>query len=160
MSADFLKHSLTEYLLHYIYIQQNKTGFSEKINCRDIIKTNRKDTFEEGNIKIGAIEIHRNLENYDLRYRYDWHRAIPTRRRFDYQRGGYVELVENAMTLMPDEYGRIIYNGRYTDFDTGGWYYNLDIVNSINLPNHKDIPSDIFSKREPNITYNQLAILH
>lgn len=45
-----------------------------------------------------------------VRYRYCWHRGpIPARKQFDYENGGDIDLDELAMTLKPNEYGRIIY---------------------------------------------------
>jgi hypothetical protein len=31
--------------------------------------------------------------------------------------------------LRPGEWGRVVHNGRFVDFDTGGWYYRKQVVN-------------------------------
>lgn len=139
------------YPAHYVYLVQAQSGFSERMN--------RKDTMTEyENIRIGAMEMIHQGDAYELRYRYDLHRAIPARNKYDPQISMYVGLDEVAMTLGPHEYGRIIYNGRYTDYDTGSWYYNIDIMNIINLSEEKT-PLHIFTSKEPDKSYHQIAFL-
>lgn len=67
-------------------------------------------------------------------------------------------LNEKAFALYENEYGQVLYNGRFTDFDTGEWYYILNIINLIYTNNHcKDI--DIFTKQKSIKSYTQIAKL-
>ncbi len=152
LPKEFFDYNPLGYPSHYVYLEQTKTGLLEKIN--------RIDTLTEfENIRSSAVEMTRKDDWYELRYRYDYHRALPERRKYNPEISMYVELNEIAMCLKPNEYGRITYNGRYTDFDTGEWGYNLDIINIINSPTEKT-PLDIYILREPDKTYNQIAILY
>jgi hypothetical protein len=146
------KINQTENVLHYLYFVQLDAEIFERINSTDILNMN-----SEGRFKVGALEISEDGENYHVTYRYDWHNAMPVRNGFDYNRGGRVALIERAMTLPPDTYGRVLYNGRYVDSCTGEWYYNLDIINIIN---NKEASSTVFIEREPEIIYRQTAVLH
>jgi hypothetical protein len=147
-----IRLQLGGYHSHYSYIIQSKYGFAERINRFQEIPN-------ESDFRLGALEIINDSDYFIVEYRYAYHsRAIPPRRMFDIKRGGECDLVEVAMELCPDEYGRIIYNGRLVDFDTGEWYYNLDVVNIINL-NQKELSTSIFTDNEPDKTYSQIAVL-
>ncbi|MFB6363493.1 hypothetical protein ACFCP7_05435 [Paenibacillus elgii] len=144
----FFDYNPVGYPAHYVYLYQTETGLTEKIN--------RKDTMTKyENVRIGAIEMIRQGDCYELRYRYDFHRAAPERHKYDLKTSMYVELNEFALALEPNEYGRITYNGRYS---SDNWYYNLDIINVINLSEEKT-SLDIFKSKEPTKFYNQIAFL-
>lgn len=68
-------------------------------------------------------------------------------------------LNETAFILTPGQYGRVMWNDRRTDYDTGEWYYKLHIYNLINtgtnMPNQT-----VFTEREPDFVYKQLAVLY
>jgi hypothetical protein len=148
-----ISHRLSGYPSHYCYIVQSKDGFAERINRFQEIPI-------ESDFKLDALEIIKDSNNFSIKYKYAYHRrAIPPRRMFNIEHGGECDLIEAAMELFPDEYGRIIYNGRLVNFDTGEWYYNLDVVNIINLY-QKELSISIFNNNEPNKTYNQIAVLH
>ena len=66
-------------------------------------------------------------------------------------------LNETAFILEEGQYGRILWNERRTDFDTGEWYYQLHIVNLCHMLK-KEIESDIFMAF-PDVTYRQMADL-
>lgn len=138
---------------HYIYLIQSKSGFEKLFDRVDTISENKE-------IRIDAVQILNENADWAVRYRYCWHRgAIPARKRFDYENGGDIDLDELAMTLKPNEYGRIIYNARYTDFDSGDWYYGFDIINIFNNMD-KEAPLDLFVKNMPDKIYKQVAVLH
>jgi len=146
-------NQLVDYISHYVYVIQSRNGFTEKINRSE--KTSAVSSF-----RLGALEILNEPNNCKIEYRYVYHgRAIPARRGFDYEHGGECDLIESAMELFPDEYGRIVYNGRFVDYDTGAWYYDLDIVNIMNIQ-QKEFSTNIFTEHEPDKTYNQLAVLY
>lgn len=64
-------------------------------------------------------------------------------------------LNELALDLAPGEYGRAVCNGRFRDWDTGIWYYVLDILNVIPLAEPTDSLTS-FTDREPNKIYTQI----
>lgn len=147
---DYNPHGLPS---HYMYLIQSKSGFEKRFDRVDTISENK-------GIRIDAVQILNEIADCEVRYRYCWHRgAIPARKQFDYENGGDVDLDELAMTLKPNEYGRIIYNARYTDFDSGAWYYGLDIINIINNT-EQDASLDRFIKNSPDKIYKQIAVLH
>ena len=73
-----------------------------------------------------------------VRYRYDWHiGAMPERYTYD-KTGQKQPLNELALDLIPGDYGRAVCNGRFRDWDTGIWYYVLDILNVMPLAESTD----------------------
>lgn len=62
---------------------------------------------------------------------------------------------ELALDLAPGEYGRAVCNGRFRDWDTGIWYYVLDILNVMPLTEPTDSLTS-FTDREPNKIYTQI----
>lgn len=68
-------------------------------------------------------------------------------------------LNENAFLLAPGQYGRVVWNERNVDYDTGGWYYQLHIYNlfygSRGVP-----PADVLIVNKPDFVYEQLADLY
>lgn len=67
-------------------------------------------------------------------------------------------LNETAFTLAPGQYGRILWNERRTDYDTGEWYYQLHIYNLVNVPGHQ-VKSSLLTSRSPDFIYRQKALL-
>lgn len=67
-------------------------------------------------------------------------------------------LNETAFLLAPDEYGRLIWNERNIDCDTGAWYYQLHIYNIFRWQRGMP-PQNVFLAREPDFVYEQLAKL-
>ena len=68
-------------------------------------------------------------------------------------------LNEEAFLLEPGQYGRIIWNERCADCDTGHWYYQLHIYNIL-LFKRGVPPADILLTRQPDYEYSQLADLY
>lgn len=68
-------------------------------------------------------------------------------------------LNETAFALTCGQYGRILWNERRTDYDNGTWYYQLHIYNLYYLQS-ENIPCDIFTRKEPDEQYRQLAVLY
>lgn len=71
---------------------------------------------------------------------------------------GRDRLNENAFLLEPGQYGRIIWNERKVDCDTGGWYYQLHIYNLLYWPRGVP-PANVLVDNEPDFRYEQLAKL-
>ncbi len=67
-------------------------------------------------------------------------------------------LNETAFSLEQNHYGRILYQKRFTDIDTGNWYYKRFIFNFLHT-NTKTINKNIFVSRKPDIIYTQLGDL-
>lgn len=68
-------------------------------------------------------------------------------------------LREKAFTLTEENpYGRIIYNGRLSDYDTGQWYYREAVINIFYVIGNFD--KDLFTSREPDFVYEQTEILY
>ena len=88
-------------------------------------------------------------------YRYDWHiGAMPERYTYD-KTGQKLPLNELALNLAPGEYGRAVCNGRFRDWDTGIWYYALDILNVMPLA-EPTCSRTSFTDREPGKIYTKI----
>ena len=114
------------------------------------------------NLAIGVQE-----DRLSVSFFYDEHRSGAPHRRGhnqDYQDPrsalfGKDCLNETAFVLEKGQYGRLIWNERKTDYDTGTWYYQLHIYNLIHLNNTPAEP-DIFIAKGPDFLYQKTAILY
>ena len=68
-------------------------------------------------------------------------------------------LNEVAFSLMPNQYGRVLYNERRRDMDTGEWYYQLHIYNLL-YTEEKQLSKDVFVVYKPDRIYQQIARLY
>ncbi len=68
-------------------------------------------------------------------------------------------LNETAFSLKRGQYGRIIWNERQKDYDTGEWYYQMHVSNLLHYP-EKKLKTDIFLTRRPDFEYKQMAVLY
>lgn len=66
---------------------------------------------------------------------------------------------ETAFSLGRGQYGRVIWNERKTDRDTGEWYYQLHIINFLYALDKRP-GEDIFLTHRPDFEYKQMAILY
>lgn len=138
--------------VHWVGIHQKRDGFHYRINRRRIEEFDTKNS-----LRLGAIELIPKGNNCEIRYRYDWHRAIPERYKYT-KEGTRLPLNELAFELCLGDYGRTVYNGRYVDIDTGTWYYKMDIVN-VMISQENDVPLDCFLVNAPTHYYRQIAKL-
>ena len=69
--------------------------------------------------------------------------------------GQKLPLNELALNLAPGEYGRAVCNGRFRDWDTGIWYYALDILNVMPLAEPTRSRTS-FTDREPGKIYTKI----
>ena len=68
-------------------------------------------------------------------------------------------LNETAFSLAQGQYGRIVWNERRTDYDTREWYYQLHVYNLICMEIDQASQA-VFTEREPDLKYEQLAVLY
>lgn len=67
-------------------------------------------------------------------------------------------LNEVAFLLKPKQYGRIIWNERKADYDTGAWYYQMNLYNLILTD---CMPTkNMFLINKPDFEYRQMAVLY
>lgn len=130
------------------------------------IKRYQYDFLDTINVnKFGNISICSKADKYEVSYMH-YQGIVPVRRGHNkdyhnidspfYQKD---LLNETAFILSPGQYGRIIWNERKTDYDTGEWYYQLHIFNLL-YPSDKTIDKSSFIKKEPDYQYKQLAYLY
>ena len=138
---------------HCVWLRQNGTDFF------------RRDSMPELS-SIKEMEIVENNDVYEITFTY--HSAIgkPVRtfrhakkpiitESMDYLQ---LPLKEKAFTLNRDLfYGRLLYNGRLTDVDTGEWYYQTTIVNLLFTEDRFE--RNLFVSRQPDVVYRQLERL-
>ena len=106
----------------------------------------------DGTMSLQPFELMQRGDRIQVRYRYDWHSgALPERYTYD-KTGQKQPLNELALDLIPVDYGRAVCNGRFRDWDTGIWYYVLDILNVMPLTEPTDALTSLMD-REPNMIY-------
>ncbi len=67
-------------------------------------------------------------------------------------------LNETAFFLKHGQYGRVIWNERKIDWDTGKWYYQLHALNLLYSDKMPEV--DIFLTGKPDFEYKQIATLY
>ncbi len=65
---------------------------------------------------------------------------------------------ETAFKLRLNDYGRIIYNDRYVEYDSGQWYYGLHIINFINC-DKSQYREKMFFRKVPDYEYKNMQYL-
>lgn len=68
-------------------------------------------------------------------------------------------LNETAFSLGLGQYGRVIWNERKIDYDTGEWYYQLHVLNLLHSLN-KMPETNTFLIHKPDFEYKQMAVLY
>lgn len=153
LPSDFFSYHPFGLPTHFAYIIQRPDGFHIEKDCRRLMEWKADNT-----IKFQPFELIQQEGGIQVRYRYDWHLgAIPGRYTYD-KTGQKRPLNELALDLTFGDYGRAICNGRFRDWDTGDWYYTLDILN-VMLLSESTLSLDCFVDREPNQQYQQIALL-
>ncbi|WP_157261453.1 hypothetical protein [Paenibacillus sp. A3] len=130
---------------HSLLIVQDKSGFRNLSNQSWFLEASEAD------FKIGCIEIVLKEAKYEFTFKYSHYCGKPAR--YDKK---YHLLMEKAFELSPNEYGRILYNGRHIATDTGEWYYELHILNAFHTT---ETNSKLFVTRSPLKEYRQLEVL-
>lgn len=140
--------------IHQVLMKQKTDGFDTQVDCRRIGEFGIKNSRCISPMEL----IPKENDCYEIRYRYDWHKgALPQRYQYN-QDGNYTPLNELAFELFPNTYGRAICNGRFVDWDTGNWWYELTITNVIVLAESK-APLTCFLINVPTHYYQQIAHL-
>lgn len=140
--------------VHQVRIDQKTDGFRVQADYREI-----KEFDKENSLRVSPFElVLKGDDCCELRYRYDWHkRARPERYQYNGE-GNRILLNELAFELCQDDYGRAICNGRFVDWDTGIWWYEMCITNVMILT-RPNISLDCFLTNTPTHNYRQIAQL-
>jgi hypothetical protein len=153
LPKDFFSYYSFGLPTHFVSILQRPNGFQIDKDCRRLIEWK-----PNGSMRIHPFELIQKESGLHVRYRNDWHiGAMPERYTYD-ETGQKQPLNELALDLAPGEYGRAVCNGRFRDWDTGIWYYVLDILNVMPLTEPTDSLTS-FTDREPNKIYTRIARL-
>ena len=135
---------------HFVFVFQKPDGFQIESDYHRLMRWEADDT-----MSLEPFELIQQEDGIQVRYRYDWHSgAMPERYTYD-KTGQKLPLNELALNLAPGDYGRAICNGRFRDWDTGIWYYVLDILNVIQLTDPTDSLAS-FTDREPYKIYTRI----
>ena len=153
LPKDFFSYYSFGLPTHFVSILQRPNGFQIDKDCRRLIEWK-----PNGSMRIHPFELIQKESGLHVRYRNDWHiGAMPERYTYD-ETGQKQPINELALDLAPGEYGRAVCNGRFRDWDTGIWYYVLDILNVMPLTEPTDSLTS-FTDREPNKIYTRIARL-
>lgn len=119
------------------------------------------------NLNLANLSIRLAAESYEVTFFYDERRrGRPVRQGHnkDYHNADswlyrHDILNETVFSLRQGQYGRVIWNERKTDFDTGEWYYQLHASNLLHFSGEMPKP-DIFLTGRPDFEYKQMAALY
>ena len=150
LPKDFFSYYSFGLPIHFVSIVQSLDGFHVGKDCRRLMEWK-----PNGTMRLHPFELIQQENGIQVWYRYDWHiGAMPERYTYD-KTGQKLPLNELALNLAPGEYGRAVCNGRFRDWDTGIWYYVLDILNAIPLAEPTDSLTS-FTDKEPGKVYTQI----
>ena len=135
---------------HFVFILQEPDGFHIKKEYHRLMPWNA-----DGTMRLQPFELIQQESGIQVRYRNDWHIGAMSER-YTYDKTGQKQpLNELALDLIPGDYGRAVCNGRFRDWDTGIWYYVLDILNVMPLAEPTDALTS-FMDREPSKIYTKI----
>ena len=135
---------------HFVFILQEPDGFHIKKEYHRLMPWKA-----DGTMRLQPFELIQQESGIQVRYRNDWHIGAMSER-YTYDKTGQKQpLNELALDLIPGDYSRAVCNGRFRDWDTGIWYYVLDILNVMPLAEPTDALTS-FTDREPNKIYTQI----
>ena len=117
---------------------------------KNIICNENNTTFKT--MRFHPFELIQQESGNHVHYRYDWYIGVMPER-YTYDKTGQKQSLNDLATdLTSDDYGRTISNGRFRDWDTGIWYYVLDILN-VMLLTESTTSLDCFVDKETNLVY-------
>jgi len=135
---------------HFVFILQEPDGFHIKKEYHRLMPWKA-----DGTMRLQPFELIQQESGIQVRYRNDWHIGAMSER-YTYDKTGQKQpLNELALDLIPGDYGRAVCNGRFRDWDTGIWYYALDILNVMPLTELTDSLTS-FTDREPSKIYTKI----
>ena len=119
------------------------------------------------NLNLTNLLIQSDVESYEVTFFYDAHSSgQPIRQGHNKDYHNVDSLLyrhdilnETVFSLRPGQYGRVIWNERKIDFDTGEWYYQLHVSNLLHYVG-KMPEQDIFLIHRPDFEYKQMAVLY
>ena len=150
LPKDFFSYYSFGLPTHFVSILQRPDGFQIDKDCRRLMEWK-----PNGTMRLHPFELIQQESGIQMRYRYDWHiGAMPERYTYD-KTGQKQPLNELALDLILGDYGRAVCNGRFRDWDTGIWYYALDILNVMPLTELTDSLTS-FTDREPSKIYTKI----
>ncbi|MDE5770312.1 MAG: hypothetical protein K2I06_01595 [Ruminococcus sp.] len=161
-----------EVLYQKIFYRQYAGGMEK---YHDKIKTFGKEIFTAGNRDllcgyeklIHHTRIFREDDRYKIMFCNDSYYCFNGHKRRGHNEGFFDKsspfchrdlINETAFTLKTDEYGRIIYNDRYVEYDSGQWYYGLHTINFINCDKSK-YREKMFFRKIPDYEYKNMQYL-
>ncbi len=117
-------------------------------------------------LNLTNLSVQADMEGYEVTFFYDARRSgRPARRGHnkDYRNMDsplyrHDVVNETAFSLGRGQYGRVIWNERKIDCDTGEWYYQWHVVNLVHCLD-KIWKADIFLTGRPDYEYRQVAAL-
>ena len=118
-------------------------------------------------LNLTNLSIQSDAENYEVTFFYDEHRSgEPVRQGHNKDYHNIDSLLyrhdilnEAAFSLERGQYGRVIWNERKINYDTGEWYYQWHIINLLHYQG-KMPKKDIFLTSKPDFEYKQMAVLY
>ncbi len=160
-----------EVFLHELYFNQNTDGIKQycenfKKYGDEIFTEGYRDIIKNWRKMINNIRIFKQNENYKIMFCDDFFFSIRTKLRghnesytnpnspFSYSD----RLFETAFILKPDEYGRITFNNRIVEHDTGKWFYKLITYNIINC-DAENFKEKMFFRKNPDYEYKNMNYL-
>ena len=150
LPKDFFAYYSFGLPIHFVSVVQSPDGFRVYKDCRRLMEWK-----PNGTMRLHPFELIQRESGIQVWYRYDWHiGAMPERYTYD-KTGQKLPLNELALNLAPGEYGRAVCNGRFRDWDTGIWYYVLDILNVVPLAEPTRSRTS-FTDREPGKIYTKI----
>ena len=151
-------------MVHRLDFLQKETMF-QKLHMNNVYPFQFYDSVHD--INLTNLSIRTNLQNYEVAFFYDQNRSgRPVRQghnkdyhNIDSPLYRHDILNETVFSLKQGQYGRIIWNERKTDYDTGEWYYQYHIINLLHYMG-KMIREDIFLNSRLDFEYKQIAKLY
>ena len=150
LPKDLLSYDYVGLPAHFVYILQSPDEFKVINNCHKLMEWR-----SNGTMRLAPFELIQQDHRILVQYRYDWHiGAMPERHIYD-KCGQIQPLKELALDLSYGDFGQAVCNGRFSDVDTGQWYYKLNILNVMLLKESTDSLT-CFTDRKPNKVYAKL----
>ena len=121
------------------------------VSVEDLPFDAKKETF-----RLGCVELEPEDGGLVVRYRWStWSGGAPQRSMFD-AGGKEHPLIKQAFMLQPSQWGRLEYNGRFSDPDTSYWYYQHTRANVAFLD---VIEPELFTSAQPLFSHREIADL-